>query len=97
MGAGRDYTRHQKGIINRYYEHRETIATGRLSELVSELYLASSDAQRERLWKRVEQALSAAQADPKRAAGVLRSRDVKALAALVGDIDAGRGIKPRES
>jgi len=96
MGAGRDYTKHQKGIINRYYEHQDTIASGRLSELVSDLYLASSDAQRERLWKRVEQALSTAQADPKRAASVLRSRDVQALAALVSDIDAGRSIKPRE-
>lgn len=96
MAGGRDYTRHQKGIINRYYEHRDTIASERLSELVSELYLAGTDAQRAKLWKRVETALGTAQADPARAQRVLASRDLKALAALVADIDAGRARKPPE-
>lgn len=93
MAGGREYSKHQKGIIKRYYDHRDTIATERLSELVSELYLASSDAQRTRLWRRVETALGTAQADPARVARVLESQDPKALAALVADLDAGKARK----
>ncbi|MFG0275420.1 MAG: hypothetical protein ACF8QF_10225 [Phycisphaerales bacterium] len=93
MAGGREYSKHQKGIINRYYEHRDTIASGKLAELVSELYLATTDAQRKRLWTRVEQALRTAQAEPARMARVLESQDVQLLAALVADIDAGRGVR----
>ncbi len=96
MAGGREYSKHQKGIIKRYYDHRDTIATGKLAELVSELYLATTDAQRVRLWKRVEQALRTAQAEPARMAKVLESQDVKLLAALVSDIDAGRGVRRDE-
>jgi hypothetical protein len=93
MAGGREYSKHQKGIIRRYYDNRETIASGRLSELVSELYLATSAAQRDRLWKRVAQALQTARAEPKRVERVLEGRDIKQLAALVADIDAGKGTR----
>ena len=35
-----DYTRHQQGIIKRYYDHQDTIQLQKLSELVADLYLA---------------------------------------------------------
>ncbi len=38
-----DYTPYQKGIIKRYYEHRDTIALNALAEIVSDLYLAESE------------------------------------------------------
>lgn len=53
----RDYTPYQKGVIKRYYEHAESAALQKLGEIVSDLYLATSDAQKERLWKRAEAAL----------------------------------------
>jgi len=37
-------TRHQAKIVERYYTHRDTIMLTRLQELVTELYLASADA-----------------------------------------------------
>lgn len=48
-----DYTRHQKKIIERYYDHRDTIMLEKLSELVGELYLADTDKKRDKLWERV--------------------------------------------
>ncbi len=52
-----DYTPHQKKIISRYYDHQQTIMLQKLSELVSELYLADSEAKRGRLWRRAEAAM----------------------------------------
>ena len=37
---GQEYSRYQRGVIQRYYEHADTIALQKLSEIVSDLYLA---------------------------------------------------------
>ncbi len=49
-------TAYQQQIIRNYYRNRDTIATQRLSELITDLYLAEGKA-RERLWIRVAAAL----------------------------------------
>ena len=38
-----EYSDYQKDVINNYYRNLDAIALGKLSELVSELYLADSD------------------------------------------------------
>ena len=52
-----DYTRHQKKIIERYYDRRDEIMLAKLQEIVTDLYLAESDAKRDQLWKRAEKAM----------------------------------------
>ena len=54
-----DYTRHQKKIIERYYDRRDEIMLGKLQEIVTELYLAETEAKRDQLWKRAEKAMKA--------------------------------------
>lgn len=54
-----DYTPHQKRIIERYYDRRDEIMLGKLQEIVTELYLAETDAKRRQLWKRAEKAMKA--------------------------------------
>ena len=44
-----DYTPHQQKIIKRYYSNQDTIQHQRLSELVTELYLAEGK-KRQRCW-----------------------------------------------
>lgn len=51
-----DYSRHQQGLIKRFYDNRETIALQKLGELVTELFLAEGK-ERTKLWKQAEQAL----------------------------------------
>ena len=55
--AKRDYSNFQQGVIRRYYENREQIDEGKLSELVTSLYLAESKSARDKLWDRVESLL----------------------------------------
>lgn len=52
-----DFTKHQKKIVDRYYDQRDNIMVTKLSELVSELYLAESDKKKDQLWKRAELAM----------------------------------------
>lgn len=86
MARRPDLSAHQRKIVDRYYEHRDTIMLAKLGELVSEVYVAESDAARERLWKRVEKALGNLPANDARARRVLDSRDPAQLAALVSEL-----------
>ena len=44
--AKNEYSSYQKDVISRYYENQETILLQNLQELVTELYLADTDAKR---------------------------------------------------
>jgi hypothetical protein len=80
---------HQKGIVKRYYEHQDTLATQKLGEIVSELYLltAEPDAKKaERLWKIAHTALLNARANKARVEKIVAERDLKALASLVNEL-----------
>lgn len=50
------HSKHQQKIIKNYYENKEAISLQRLSELVTELYLAEGKA-RGRVWKQITAAL----------------------------------------
>lgn len=51
-----DYTRHQQGIIKRYYSNQDGIQLQRLGELVTDLYLAEGK-KREKVWKSIVAAM----------------------------------------
>jgi len=60
-----DYTPYQTQIIKRYYNNRDSIMTQKLSELVTELYLAEGK-KREKVWKRITAALTQLGVEPDR-------------------------------
>ena len=78
-----DFTRHQKKIIDRYYDQRDTIMLTKLSELVTELYLAETDKKRDQLWGRVEKAMTNLKVKPATAARILDQRKPEVLASYV--------------
>jgi hypothetical protein len=51
-----DYTRHQQGIIKRYYANQDAIQLQKLGELVTDLYLAEGK-KREKVWKSIVTAM----------------------------------------
>ncbi len=91
MATGREYTKHQRGIINRYYDNIDTITVQRLGEIVTDLYLAETDKKRDQLWKRAESALGKVTKGTDRPAvqarKVLAGRDVEGLAHIVASMD----------
>jgi hypothetical protein len=74
-----NYSKHQQKIIKNYYDNRESISLQRLSELVTELYLAEGKG-RERQWKFIISALEKL-AIPKDRIEHLRKQDSPALLA----------------
>ncbi len=83
--ARRDYTAHQQSIISGYYKNLDTIMLAKLQELVTELYLADTQPKRDRLWKRVEQAMTKLDIPATLAEHILAAKDVKILAANLQD------------
>lgn len=80
-----DYTPYQKKIINRYYDHRDTILLGRLQEIVTELFLATTPAAEKRLWKRVESSMRTLKVPEAEIAHIMGRGDAKILADHVRD------------
>jgi hypothetical protein len=78
-----EYTPYQKKIIQRYYEHSEDIGYQKLSELVTEIFLAEGK-KRDRLWKQVEAALQKVKIDDAMRDHILARRDPQVLAEVVG-------------
>lgn len=90
MAKGQHLSRYQKGIVRRFYEHRDTILVTRLQEIVSDLALAETDAARDKLWKRAADALGKIKTDPplpeSRLEKVLGERDLAGVAQLASEL-----------
>jgi len=79
-------TPYQKGVIRRYYEHRDTLALQKLAEIVSDLYLETSRPKVDRAWKSAHAQLLAAGVHKHQAQSIVDDRDLGALARLVGEL-----------
>jgi hypothetical protein len=82
-----DTTRHQQGIIRRFYQNRDRIAEQRLGELVGEIYLAE-EKKRDQLWKNAAAALAQIGLPQTRIDHILEKRDPALLAALMKELQA---------
>ncbi|MFO1092837.1 MAG: hypothetical protein U0992_05905 [Planctomycetaceae bacterium] len=91
--AEREYTKYQQKVISRYYENRDQIDEQRLSELVTSLYLATGDKQKQKLWKSVEETMTRMKLPTTRVAHILEKQDPALLAEVVKDLQSGK-IKP---
>lgn len=84
MGSGREYSSHQRKIINRYYDNIDTIVITRLGEIVTDMALAAGDEKKlARLWVRAEQALVKAKVEATDINRVVFEKDVEGLARVV--------------
>ena len=78
-------SKHQQKIIKNYYENRDAISLQRLSELVTELYLAEGKA-RERQWKNIASALEKLKIPAKRIEHLIQSDNAALVAKLVEEL-----------
>lgn len=89
----RDLSRKQSSIVKRYYDNLDTIVANRLQEAVSEVYLADTDAQKARQWKKIKTQLDKTPADPTLVQQIVEGGDVERLAKLVNDLVTGKIVK----
>lgn len=80
-----DYSKHQQGIIKRYYSNSDTIQLQKLGEKVTELYLADGK-KRDKLWASVEGILRKLEVPASRIEHVMNEKNVEMLARLVQEL-----------
>lgn len=78
--AKNNYSQYQKDVISGYYSNLDTIMLGKLSELVTELYLADSQAKQNKLWQRAHKAMVKLKVPPAIIDHIMEKKDVEILA-----------------
>jgi len=86
--AKQEYSRHQKKVIQRYYDNREQIDEQRLSELVTSLFLATPK-QAVKRWETAEDLMRRLEVPESRIANIMKKKDVAILATVVEDLHKG--------
>jgi len=81
-----DYTPHQQKIIKRYYSNQDAIQYQRLSELVTELYLAEGK-KRQRAWASAASAMQKLGVPQARIDHLVAKDDPALIAELVKELD----------
>jgi hypothetical protein len=80
-----EYTHYQKKVISAYYEHRDELALTSLQSVVTDLFLADTDAKRSRLWDRAHKAMLKLKVKPAILEHILSKKDVTLLAKNLQD------------
>jgi hypothetical protein len=84
---------HQNKVIANYYDNLDTIMLTKLGELVTELYLADSEAKKSRLWQRAHKAMTNLKIPPAIIDHIMQKRDVEILAKNLKDWLAAKSRK----
>jgi len=83
--ATREYSEYQKMVFSGYYNNLDTIMLQKLSELVTELYLADTQAKKDRLWQRAHKAMVKIRVPPAIIDHIMQKKDVEILAKNLKD------------
>jgi hypothetical protein len=86
----KEYSQYQKAVISGYYDNLDTIMLGKLSELVTELYLADKEAKKTRLWQRAHKAMVKLKVPPVIIDHIMEKKDVEILAKNLQDWQGGK-------
>jgi len=77
--------KYQEEVISRYYDNLDTIMLQKLSELVTDLYLADTPAKKNRLWQRAHKAMVKLNVPPAIINHIMEKADVQILAKNLQD------------
>jgi len=91
----KEYSQYQKSVISGYYDNLDTIMLQKLGELVTELYLAETQAKKDRLWERVYKAMVKLKIQPPIIDHIMKKQDVEILAKNLQDWQGGKNKSKR--
>ena len=86
----KEYSQYQKSVISGYYNNLDTIMLQKLGELVTELYLADTQAKKDRLWGRAHKAMVKLKIPPAIVDHIMKKQDVEILAKNLQDWQGGK-------
>lgn len=81
-----DYTRYQQRIIKGYYRNFEAIQIQKLSELVTELFLAETEKKKATLWKRAQDMMTKLEIPASRIEHIVSQKEPQLIAALIKEL-----------
>jgi hypothetical protein len=81
----KDLTSYQQGAVARYYDNIDAIKLQRLQEIVTELYLAETEAKKKRLWEQAAKAMMQIKVPKGIMAHILEKRSAEVLAENIND------------
>ena len=84
----RNYSAFQQKVIKRYYDNKDQIDEQRLSELVTNLYLAPPKKQA-KMWESAEELMTRMKFPASRIAHVMETKDAAVLAKVVEELQKG--------
>jgi hypothetical protein len=84
-----NFTKHQQGIIKRYYQNLDQISWQKLSEVVGDLYLAEGK-KREKLWQSAVGYMEKLEVPKDRIEHIIAKKDPSLLAKLVEELMSGK-------
>ena len=83
--AKNERSKYQAEVIARYYDNLDTIMLQKLGELVTDLYLADTNAKQAKLWQRAHKAMVKLKVPPAIINHIMKKRDVQILAKNLQD------------
>ena len=86
----KEYSQYQKSVISGYCINLDTIMLQKLGELVTELYLADTQAKKSRLWDRVHKAMVKLKVPLAIIDHIMKKQDVEILAKNLQDWQGGK-------
>ena len=94
MAENRNFSPAQQKIIKRFYDNREQLDEQHLAENVTNLYLSTSEKQKAKIWKSVEEMMGRLGVPASRITHILEKKDPAILAEVVKDLQSGKIKKP---
>lgn len=85
-GSLADHSAYQKGVIKRYYEHRDTIAVHKLAEILSSLWIEKGKGKVTQLWESAYKELQKAGVPINQACVIVEDRDLEALGKVIAEL-----------
>ena len=78
--AKTECSKYQKDVISKYYENLDSLMLQKLQELVTDLYLAETQAKQKQLWQRTHKAMIKLKIHPQIIEHIIQKQNVEILA-----------------
>ena len=78
--AKTEYSKYQNDVISKYYDNLDSLMLQKLQELVTDLYLAETQAKQKQLWQRAHKAMQKLKIHPEIIEHIMEKKNVEILA-----------------
>ncbi len=80
------YTQYQRNVIRNFYENKDLRLIQKLGELVSNLYLETSEKKRESGWKRIKKMLIDLKVHPNEVEYLTKDKNLSVISKKLGEM-----------